>query len=259
MSCEGLLGAELQVCQAARAAAEAANAATRLAQGTSAVENAVALLGAVGTLLLPIAALVFVFRLWPTLRDIFETRKFTLKIGGFELSAQEVTDQLRAQIDDLQAKVAELERRSARPAIADAEAEPVPAPLLPSGPRRILWVDDSPSNNAAMIAAFRNEGIEVETVLSGREAIAMLWADPEHFAAVITDQGRVEDGRFLAEAGTALVREMRGGGIDVPVAVFTSAAGVRSGTGALAAGAETVTASAVDIRAFVERHVGVIG
>lgn len=109
MECEGLpTGPELTVCQAARAAADAADAARQLAEGDSWSEITVAILGAIGALALPVLAVVVLILIWPILRSVFETRKFTLKIGGFELSAQEATDQIRKQIEELQAQIAEL-------------------------------------------------------------------------------------------------------------------------------------------------------
>lgn len=115
MDCEGLpTGPELTICQAARAAADAADAARKLAEGDSWSEIVVAILGAIGALALPVMAIVVIVLVWPILRAVFETRKFTLKIGGFELSAQEATDQIRKQIEELQAQIAEL-KESGRP------------------------------------------------------------------------------------------------------------------------------------------------
>lgn len=318
MSCLGLQGVELQLCRAADAAEQAAAAATALRQERDAAEALATLLDALAGLLLPAVLLVGLWKLWPVLRGIFETRKFTVKLAGFELSAQEATEQLRSQIDDLQAKVLALQGAIKRPAsewpprapdaifddlFASPPApdpfglpSPVPDPMAPPPdsddstagpsapdpsasppspdpsrptwrspevperhnlrPRRILWVDDNPANNAALIAAFQNDGIEVETVRSGREAVAWLWSDPDSFRAVISDQGRVEEGRYVSDAGTAMVRELRGGDIVIPVAIYTNAKGMSKRSAALDAGAELVTASATDLRRFVEKHVG---
>jgi CheY-like chemotaxis protein len=62
---------------------------------------------------------------------VFETRKFTLKIGGFELSAQEATDQIRKQIEELQAQIAEL-KEAGRPTFEDLLEAPFGVPK-PSG------------------------------------------------------------------------------------------------------------------------------
>lgn len=254
MSCEGLQGAELQVCEAAEVARAAAVAAAKLAEGRDTVASVVTLIDALTALLLPLTLIVLLVKMWPVLRGIFETRKFTIKIAGFELSAQEATDQLRSQIEDLQAKVAALTAHAPVPAVPETTIVP-PAPPRPAT-RRILWVDDQPANNAALIAAFQREGIEIDLAVTTAEGLGRLQAQPEGFAAVIADQGRVEDGKYRSDAGTALVREMRAQGIDLPVALFTSARGVRTGGDALKAGAEIVTSSSTDIRAFVARHTG---
>lgn len=266
MSCEGLSGTDLQLCEAAGATGLAAVTIRAAAFGPGTLDSIAGLLEALSGFLLPLAALILILKLWPVFAGIFESRKFTIKIAGFELSAQEATDQLRTQIEDLQAKVAALEAGRTSPAAVEALKgddaaslgdAPEPPRAAPAGPpRRILWVDDNPSNNAALIAGFQNEGIEVETAVSGQAALARLSAEAERFAAVITDQGRIEDGRYVSDAGTALVREMRAGNIPVPVAVFTSQRGVRMGGAALGEGAEIVTSSGLDIRRFVERHVG---
>ncbi|WP_102107252.1 response regulator [Oceaniglobus roseus] len=300
MACEGLSGSEAQLCQAVEAASRAAAAAEKLAAGQGAADRFVAVTEALSALLIPAAVLFLIVRLWPVLQGIFETRKFTVKMGPFELSAQEATDQLRAQIDDLQSKVAALSE--AKPSLADwsddllrpfgappaREGEaprkegdpfapdapgglfpeppaqspaPSPAPPPPASatrpPQRILWVDDEPSGNAALIAAFQAEGLEVELVRTTREAIAQLWAEPDRFAVVITDQGRLEElGTYVPDAGTRLLKQMQGADIRVPTVVYTSARGVRQGGAALEAGAGLVTDSPTDVRGFVFRHTG---
>jgi CheY-like chemotaxis protein len=253
MSCLGLQGVELQLCRAAEAAEQAAAAASVLREERDAVGAFAALVDALAALAMPVLLFLVIWRLWPVLRDIFETRKFTIKIAGFELSAQEATDQLRTQIEDLQRKVAELSEPSAqeRRTIIDG-------PDLDRAPRnmRILWVDDQPLNNALLIASFRDSGIEVTTALTTADAVALLSDLPERFAAVISDQGRIEDGKYRASAGTELLRQMQEMESRPPTAIFTSARGVRMGKDALKAGAELVTDSGTELRSFVERHVG---
>jgi CheY-like chemotaxis protein len=135
MDCEGLpSGPELTVCQAARAAADAASAARQLAEGDSWSEIVVAILGAIGALALPVLAVVVLILVWPIMRSVFETRKFTLKIGGFELSAQEATDQIRKQIEELQAQLAEL-REGGRPLSPPLPPAPFDDVMPPPAPR----------------------------------------------------------------------------------------------------------------------------
>lgn len=239
MDCEGLTGTELQLCQAARAAAEAAAAAKKLAEGKDWWEVVLANLTGLSTALLTVALIVGLWRLWPLVRSILETRKFTIKIAGFELSAQEATDQIRAQIEDLQAKVAAL--------------APAPAAAAATAParRRVLWVDDHPANNAALIASFQQAGAEIEQETTTAGALGRLRGGRAAYDAVVTDAGRTEEGRFDARAGIRLIEAIRGDGLDTPVAVFTSSRGAARAAEAAAAGATLVTTSATDLRRFV--------
>jgi CheY-like chemotaxis protein len=283
VSCLGLQGVELQLCRAADAAEQAATAATALREERDAVGTYATLVDALAALALPLLLLFILWRMGPVLRGIGETRKFTIKLAGFELSAQEATDQLRAQVEDLQTKVAALsvapkwaaddffapgpptaprqegDHKPFPPELLETPFKPMPPapppPVRRASPR-ILWVDDQPANNAVLIAGFRDAGIEVTTALSTADAMGLLGDLPGRFSAVISDQGRVEDGKYRAEAGTELVRQMAAEEIAVPTAIFASARGVRMGRGALDAGAVLVTDSGTELRRFVETHVG---
>jgi hypothetical protein len=133
VSCLGLQGVELQLCRAAEAAEKAAAAATALREERDAVGTFASLVDALATLALPLLLLFMLWRLWPVLRGIFETRKFTIKLAGFELSAQEATDQLRAQLEDLQVKVAALSAGPKR--TVDDRFEDLLEPAPPMAPR----------------------------------------------------------------------------------------------------------------------------
>lgn len=280
MDCEGLAaGPDLTVCQAARAAADAAAAAQKLAAGDSWSDIVVAILGAIGALALPVLAIVVLVMLWPLLRDLFETRKFTLKIGGFELSAQEATDQIRKQIEELQAQIAELRDpsrpSSPAPAAGDPFAPPrpaappdgsifleAPAPVPPDLPTRnvepvsgaILWVDDKPSNNAFLIADFQDQKITVDQALSTAEALQKLAANPAAYRVIISDLGRTENNRYIAEAGADLARELRSMGLQTPLLVFSSSRAAQDKERLKAAGVTEVTNSSTRVRSWVMRH-----
>lgn len=303
MSCLGLQGVELQLCRAAEAAEQAAAAANALRDREGWTDAVQAVADAIATLLLPLLALYVAWRLSPLLARIVERRSFSIKIAGFELSAQEATDQLRAQIEDLQSKVAALALPAAAPAVVDngktiypsappppapapardrggpgdadifapappspqparprTPAPPLPAPEDPApgaaarpAPRRILWVDDRPENNAVVIAGLIEAGVEVETVGSTAEALRALQGPPRH-AAVVSDLGRREGIAYRREAGIRLVRDMRDAGIDLPVAIFTSSHGLRGAPEARAVGAALVTASPTELRRFIDSH-----
>lgn len=262
MECEGLpAGPELTVCQAARAAAEAADAAKKLAAGDSLGEIIVAIMGAIGALALPILAIVVVIKVWPILRDLFETRKFTLKIGGFELSAQEATDQIRKQLEELQGQVDQL-KNAARAigavhegAVADAPApELAESAALVSRASKILWVDDKPSNNAFLIADFQDRGIIVDQALSTNEAMQKLAYRAGDYRVIISDLGRTEANGYVPDAGKRLANEIRAVGLATPLAIFSSARGASDRSRLIEAGANEVTSNSIQLRSWVLRQ-----
>lgn len=217
-------------------------------------------LEALGGLLLPAAAVLFIVVMIAPLREVLRTRKFTIKIAGFELSAQELTDQLRREVADLQKQVAALQAPPApetageREGVTATGTEAGTAVRRP-GPPRVLWVDDNPANNALLIANLENSGVDVVTAVSTDEAIGRITRDPGRFGAVISDLGRTEGGTYVADAGILLLRLIRKAGIDTPFAIFTSERGVRSGRHALDEGAQTITDSAIDLRRlFLDKY-----
>lgn len=262
MECEGLQnGPELTVCQAARAAAEAAAAARKLAEGESWSDMVVAILGAIGALALPVMAIVVIILIWPLLRDLFQNRKFTLKIGGFELSAQEATDQIRKQIEELQAQIAQLKEPEQAQAgeMGDVDdftsttvAATSPPPILLPG--AILWVDDIPSNNAFMIADFMDQGIKVDQALSTDDAMRLLASKGTGYGMIISDLGRTENGRYVADAGAQLARQVRDMGSTAPLIIYASARAVRERDRLMEVGAHEVTNNSTKLRSTVLRH-----
>jgi hypothetical protein len=80
--------------------------------------------------------------------------------------------------------------------------------------KRILWVDDRPSNNRYLINAFSSLGIRITTALSTTDAINVL--KQSSFDLVISDMGRPPDN----EAGITLLKEMRKMGNALPVYIF---------------------------------------
>ena len=79
----------------------------------------------------------------------------------------------------------------------------------------ILWVDDRPSNNAYLIAAFRELGMRVDTALSTDEAMRYVEGGAV-YDVIITDMGRPPD----AQAGYTLLRELRARNVQLPVIVY---------------------------------------
>ncbi|WP_284277155.1 DNA-binding transcriptional response regulator [Mesorhizobium huakuii] len=122
------------------------------------------------------------------------------------------------------------------------------------GPKkRLLWVDDFPSNNAFIVEHLQEKGIEVEISLSTDDAINKLKYNM--FPAIVTDLGRIEGGVDNPFAGLDLIKRVREKGNNVPILVFAGQRGFQNEEQLVSAGAESVTSSGVDVMAFIEKYV----
>ena len=109
--------------------------------------------------------------------------------------------------------------------------------------RKILWVDDYPSNNDAIIDLYRQQGIEFDLALNTAQALDYL-AKGE-YDLVISDIGRGSE----PDAGVRMIREInRHLGSPPPILIFSSLQAVeRFGKSAKKEGASVVTASTRDL------------
>ena len=130
-------------------------------------------------LMLPLAAITLVVLLYRPLRAMIGSRQFAIKIAGVELSVQQASEQIGKQLSDLQAKVAELEAAAlaagTHPATKDTTTEGYGTSErdLP-GPLSILWVDDTPANNAFEVSGLRDAGHRIDQVTSTEAALSRL-------------------------------------------------------------------------------------
>ncbi|WP_167620077.1 response regulator [Paracoccus ravus] len=191
-----------------------------------------------------VVLLVFLWKIFPTIRKLIESRAFTLKFAGLEISAQEATDQIATQIRDLQDQIIALRKQ-----VPDAEISTAPPAPAPS--RALLWVDDDPTGNALEIAQLKDKGFTVELATSTAEAMTFL--SRHAVDVIISDMGRREGQGYVPDAGLQLLLAVRGRGLELPFVVYTSRrnaaeydAKVRNigGTGA--------TASPVDLLAMIQ-------
>lgn len=215
-------------------------------------------LTAVSHFVWPVVAVVVIWRLLPAIRKVIETRGFSVKVGGTEITVQAASDQLHDQVADLQRKVTQLADSVPppvkRPGADTSEVEDTPArkKLL----ARLLWVDDKPENNAYLITTIRGFGVDVVTTLSTQEGVGVFRQAQPPFDAVVTDAVRVEAGSIRPDAGIELISALHKLDPKVPIVVYASPTAVRSaGERARAAGASLVTASPTDLLSALE-HVG---
>lgn len=226
------------------------------------------LFSALASLAWPLVLAVLLYKLYGPLHKLVESasgRKFTLKVAGNELSMDEVSEQQRKSIDDLQFKLAELERRlaagpdtaqqpahqlppvgRAAPAAGGAARSPALAPagtaVPPANTQRILWVDDHPRNNSFLIASLEERGVRVDTALSTDEALQRLARQP--YDIVVSDMQRPESDK----AGIDLARQLQGRSPPVPVYIYCGPVTARTlRDEALAAGVAEITASGTSL------------
>ena len=145
------------------------------------MQDVAQLIQAITGLLWPLITAVLLWRLLPALRKVIESRDFSVKVGGVELSVQELADKLVKSTAELQAKAS-----AAAPAPDEPQPSATPMPEHRTL-RRILWVDDDPQHNAYETAQLEALGASVTTVRSTREAMAALDQPNSAYDAVITD------------------------------------------------------------------------
>lgn len=202
------------------------------------------LLEAVGSLAWPTLAAIVIWRGFPFLRQLLQSRGFAVKVGGMELTVQEASDQLRQQVEDLQRKLSEVRQQTQT---AAATAPPAPTPTA-AVPRRVVWVDDVPANNAYEIARLRDDGVEVIQCMSTEEALQLLLGQRVAARVVVSDMGRKENGVYRPRAGASLIEQLRDAGVTTPVFIYSSARGLdRARDEVFAVGGNGATSSMVEL------------
>ncbi len=200
------------------------------------------LLQALASLLWPVIVLVIILRFRPAIVAIVESarsRKFTLRIGGQELTMEEANQTQQKLIADLQAQVAEIQKK-----LDGASTRTVTAPPTPpiASVKTLLWVDDNPKNNSYFIEHLSELGVKVDTAVSTAEAARLF--ESRRYDYVISDMGRLEGGAFNSRAGLDLLSIVRARNPAVPFVFFSSPKALDAyGQQALALGATGMTSS----------------
>lgn len=185
---------------------------------------------ALANLIWPVLAVVVIWRLYPTIKRIISSRAFTVKMGGFEFTAQEATEKLLQSTAELQSRVAALDQ------------PPLPAEAVPQGdrqseaherrgatsarfpaerhPRHVLWVDDVPDRRAYEVAQLKALGITVDIARSTLAALDLM--NSRDFDAVVTSLSRSEEGAYSPTAGLALLEAASDSSYSGSVYIFTA-------------------------------------
>jgi CheY-like chemotaxis protein len=166
-----------------------------------------------------------------------------------EVSVHDASDQLRKQVNDLQNQVLALKQPSAA---AGRVARTISNGATPEMVKTVLWVDNEPRRNAHEIAKLEEDGYLVIQARSTSEGRSILRSGTEP-DAIITDMGRKEDGKYIADAGLELIRAVREERIEALIFVYTNLRHVRRiCTDVLEAGGNGTIASPLDLFAAVE-------
>jgi CheY-like chemotaxis protein len=205
------------------------------------MDDTAKLISALASLAWPLVLAILLFKLFGPIRALVESargRKFSIKVAGNELTMEEVSEQQRVIVSDLQSKVAELERRlSTVPTAAPAQFRPIE----PSA-QRVLWVDDSPRNNSLLAASLEERGARVDVALSTEEALTKF--KRQRYDFVLSDMGRPEG----EKAGIDLTKKIKAISPTTPVFIFCGAWAARNlRAEALSAGANQITSSATTL------------
>ncbi len=195
------------------------------------------LIQAFATLLWPliVVALLFLFR--PAVAAIIDSarsRKFTLKIGGQELTMEEANQVQQKLIADLQIQVSDIQQKLTDylPAAHLVTSAPsASATLIPStyspppaaGSSRgfsLLWVDDNPKNNSYFIQQLLEQNVRVDLARSTVDGLARF--EKQHYDCIVSDMGRVEEGKFNPTAGLDLLQAVRIKSPSVLFVIFSS-------------------------------------
>jgi CheY-like chemotaxis protein len=234
-----------------------------LAEGEKGGTAEPSLLSGIASILWPLIVLFIIWRFWPVLKSVVESRSFTVEILGVKLSVEDATKKLQSQIEDLQNEFLKLKAgrgggfRTMQLIADDADARaPIGGGHTAPQAKRILWVDDHPENNVFEAAKLRRDGFIIDQVLSTDEALGELGSRP--YQLVISDMGRsTEGGKERSDAGLQLLKLMKEQGILVPVVLFTSAtAATRYRLRALTSGAKAIISSPLELFEAVQEVCG---
>ncbi|MEW6491876.1 MAG: AAA-like domain-containing protein [Cyanobacteriota bacterium] len=120
--------------------------------------------------------------------------------------------------------------------------------------KRILWVDDNPTNIAAELTQLNEKGIEVIEVHSINQAIEMLVSRGLSFDAIISDMARTENGEHRHNAGILLIQAVREAGFTLPIFIYSSMAGDRMSKAVVTAGGNGATRSVEALFAWLREY-----
>jgi len=209
------------------------------------MEQLSVLLQSVATLAWPLIVIIILFSFRDVIKAVLDSaksRKFTVKLGGNELTMEEASKQQGQEISDLRQQIVAIQHKLDALAPAQRMEKTVPVDERTDKVKSILWVDDHPRNNATLIEDLSKMGIEIVTATSTADALAKVEA--KRFDRIISDMGRTESGQYQRSAGLDLTRQIRAVDKKVPIIIYSSSRAAQTYRAeALAAGANEITSS----------------
>ena len=184
----------------------------------------------------------------PQIISLLTGRHLTIRLLGQEISFAKLTEDIGQSVADLQARVASMQVSS----VVKGDGLSNSVEGKHKSRRRILWVDDFPSNNAFILKNLENRKFDVEISLGTNDALEKFVALDHNM--IITDLGRMESGVNNKLAGLELVKRVRIMNVNVPVLVFAGHRGVEMKSELLEAGATAVTSSGIDVMKFINTY-----
>ncbi len=208
------------------------------------------LLGGIASVLWPLLFILLVLKFSGSIQKILESwrsRKVTIKVGGNELTMEQVSEQQRHLINDLQEQFISIKNQ-----IKSIEFKPTRETFesqtdeSTSIVKTILWVDDHPENNSQIIAQLEEIGVKTEIALSTTDGIGKY--EERQFDRIISDMGRKESGKYNEIAGLEFTMAIRKKDPNIPILIFCSRkAALAYRDKAKKAGANDITYSATSL------------
>jgi CheY-like chemotaxis protein len=208
----------------------------------------------IAAILWPLIAIFLIVRFRPAIEAIIESarsRKFTLKIGGQELTMEEANQVQQKLIADLQNQVSEIQKKLGASALTDQpQAFESARVSLPKAPF-ILWIDDNPKNNSYFIQQLSDTGIKVDLAQSTSEGEALLKS--KKYDLLISDMGRKDALNYNPTAGIDLLDFVRKTDKTTPFVIYSSSRALKDyGQRAIDHGATAVTSSPTELSGILK-------
>lgn len=174
---------------------------------------------------------------------LMQREGFGFEFSGFKVTTTQAAREAAESASEVAKRLADLERRLAAAGLMAPE----------TNERRevsILWVDDFPANNAFLMEKLQSDGARIQKEISTDSAISAL--SEGEFDLIVSDLGRIENGRDNPWAGRDFARVLRASGRKQPLLIFAGSRAMENRDQLVAAGATAVTDSVVEVFNFVD-------